>query len=208
MKISSLQTLLQNSCCKNCFKATLSVNVGKHYGYSQELSIICSNCNFEFKTKSCPSVDGTYDINRRIVHAITDIGKGHAALESFSSIMNLPGMDSKTFTKHLKSSHAQVMQSVEKHLNLVRNKVKDVYQKVHRQNTDVVDISVSYDASWQKRGHTSNYAVGCVIDVVTGYVIDYHVLSKFCHDCAIKKNDFGENSAEYYVWHEGHINEC
>ena len=32
------------------------------------------------------------------------------------------------------------------------------------------------------------YGVAVVIDILTGYVIDYEVLSKYCHACAISKS--------------------
>ena len=47
--------------------------------------------------------------------------------------------------------------------------------------------TVSFDGSWQKRGHTSLYGLATVIDVLTGLVLDYEILSKYCHVCAIKK---------------------
>ena len=35
----------------------------------------------------------------------------------------------------------------------------------------------------EKRGRTSVYGVGFVIDIVTGIVLDYEILSKYCDDC-------------------------
>ena len=45
----------------------------------------------------------------------------------------------------------------------------------------VIDIQVSFDGTWRKRGFSSNYGVGVWIDVLTGLVIDYEVLSLYCH---------------------------
>ncbi|GFY06771.1 hypothetical protein TNCV_2203041 [Trichonephila clavipes] len=42
-----------------------------------------------------------------------------------------------------------------------------------KNDKDIVDIGVSYDGSWLIRGHTSNIGVGCVIDLLTGFVINY-----------------------------------
>ncbi|GFX79736.1 uncharacterized protein TNCV_2746551 [Trichonephila clavipes] len=61
----------------------------------------------------------------------------------------------------------------------------------------VIDILVSYDGLWQKRGHSSLYGIGIVIDILTGLIIDYEILSKYCPECTIAKRDLGENSAEY-----------
>lgn len=61
-----------------------------------------------------------------------------------------------------------------------------------------------FDDTWHKRGHTSNYGVGCVIELHTGQVIDYHIMTKYCHPCALAKSDLGEDSPEYDIWFSGH----
>lgn len=53
-----------------------------------------------------------------------------------------------------------------------------------------------------------NYGVGCVIELNTGLLIDYHVLSKNCHTCALAKSDLGEDSPEYDIWFSGHKPDC
>ena len=45
---------------------------------------------------------------------------------------------------------------------------------------DIVDQSVSFDGSWMTRGHKSLYRIGCVVDVMTGLVIDLAVLALYC----------------------------
>ena len=44
----------------------------------------------------------------------------------------------------------------------------------------VLDITVNFDGTWAKRGHTSLFGLVYVISVDTGEVLDYEVLSKFC----------------------------
>ncbi|GFW72786.1 uncharacterized protein TNCV_1266291 [Trichonephila clavipes] len=51
----------------------------------------------------------------------------------------------------------------------------------------VIDITVSYDGTWQKRGHSSLYGIGIVIDILTGLIIDYEILSKYCPECTTAK---------------------
>ena len=48
-------------------------------------------------------------------------------------------------------------------------------------------ICVSYDGTWMKRGFTSQYGVGVAIDILTGLVIDYEVMSLYCHGCVDNK---------------------
>ena len=52
----------------------------------------------------------------------------------------------------------------------------------------VLDIAVSFDEEWQKRGQSSHIGIGSVIDMLTGLPIGFHVLSNFCHKCRYYKS--------------------
>ncbi|GFX75719.1 uncharacterized protein TNCV_2082301 [Trichonephila clavipes] len=56
---------------------------------------------------------------------------------------------------------------------------------------EIIDVSVSYDGTWQKRGHTSNLGLGIIIDILSGLVLDFEVLSKYCHNCVVAGRDMG-----------------
>ena len=60
---------------------------------------------------------------------------------------------------------------------------EDLQEALYRGQTPIVDISISFGGTWQKRGFTSLFGVGVCIDVLTGLVVDYCVLSKYCHAC-------------------------
>ncbi|GFU73340.1 uncharacterized protein TNCV_4731571 [Trichonephila clavipes] len=60
---------------------------------------------------------------------------------------------------------------------------------------EIIDVSVSYDGTWQKRGHTSNLGLGIIIDILSGLVLDFEVLSKYCHNCVVAGRDMGVDSA-------------
>ena len=71
----------------------------------------------------------------------------------------------------------------------------------------VVDITISFDGTWHKRGFTSNYGVGIVIDVSTGLVLDFEVLSKYCQACALHSNR-EVTEAEREEWRREHASHC
>ena len=52
------------------------------------------------------------------------------------------------------------------------------------------------------------YGVAAVIDVLTGPVVDYIVLSKFCHACTHKKVELGCTSKAYQDWYTNHKDGC
>ncbi|GBN68086.1 hypothetical protein AVEN_275513-1 [Araneus ventricosus] len=78
----------------------------------------------------------------------------------------------------------------------IRKDVKEAY--CSRNDNDIVDIGVSYDGSWLTRGHTSNIEIGCVIDLLTGFEIDFEVMSKRCKECQQTKLAFGEDTVEFH----------
>ena len=67
---------------------------------------------------------------------------------------------------------------------------------------DIVDIDCSFDGTWQKCGFMSLYGVGVVMDVLTGLVVDYEVLSLYCHTCVINKAR--KPPEEFRLWKQGH----
>lgn len=72
-------------------------------------------------------------------------------------------------------------------------------------------MRVSYDGSWQKRGHTSLIAVGAVVEAETGLVLDYETISKYCEKCTKKENAKKAKKItekEYNEWYDKHKNEC
>ncbi|GFW50281.1 uncharacterized protein TNCV_4696981 [Trichonephila clavipes] len=62
----------------------------------------------------------------------------------------------------------------------LQSEVHSEVSKSYEAPTDVpvVDISVSFDGSWLTRGHTSLIGIVGVIDILTGYVIDFEVMCK------------------------------
>ena len=71
-------------------------------------------------------------------------------------------------------------------------------------SSNLLDIAISYDGTWQKRGYQSLHGVGIAIDIVTGLVVDFEVLSKFCLACSIATASFQPGSDEYIEWQADH----
>lgn len=91
-----------------------------------------------------------------------------------------------------------------------RKRVREFYKEQGQPVTEnsVIDLAVSYDGSWHKRGFTSNYGVGTIIHIETGLVLDFCVLSKFCRNCALTKEQLGANSPEFHIRIQGQAEEC
>ena len=69
-----------------------------------------------------------------------------------------------------------------------------------------IDMSVSFDITWQKRGFTYLPGLCVCIDVLTGLVIDLHVLSKYCHACEVNSKRIPH--VVLLVWKAAHARDC
>ena len=67
-------------------------------------------------------------------------------------------------------------------------------------------IGVSYDGSWPTRGYKSKHGFGSMIDLFSGFVLDFDVVSKFCQACTAAAKKFVQDSPEFNAWLQNH--EC
>jgi hypothetical protein len=70
----------------------------------------------------------------------------------------------------------------------------------------ILDVSVTFDGTWSKRGFTALYGVCVVISWVTGEVLDTELVSKYCAACALYKGD--KEGEEYEEWYKRHKPNC
>ena len=98
--------------------------------------------------------------------------------------------------------------AIEKHLTWTRKKLRETLKKDNPElvGDDILDVAVTYDGTWSKRGHTAFYGFGFVISVQTGQVIDYGFRSKICTPCTKQKAD--KDSDEYKEWYDKHKQHC
>ena len=123
-------------------------------------------------------------------------------------------MNAITHTTFATHSSAVTDASKETACNILDNAAK-VVRRVYVEadpslaNAELIDLTVSYDGSWMKRGHNSAYGIGCVIDTVTGLVLDLTVLSSYCQACSCAKARFGgSDPAKFHAWFRSHENDC
>lgn len=102
---------------------------------------------------------------------------------------------------HDKNTHLKNYEQLEKKPSYEQNASE-------ANSIEIFDIAVSYDGSWPTRGHKSKHGFGCVIDLLTGYVLDFDVASKFCRVCASAADALGEDSPDFQFWFEGHKDKC
>ncbi|GFV61275.1 uncharacterized protein TNCV_2282671 [Trichonephila clavipes] len=98
--------------------------------------------------------------------------KGHAGLELFALVTGMNAMDKKSFSKHIKILSEENSEMKHQILEVARNIVTKQHLDLNdkeKKEMGVLDITVSFDGSWQKRGYKSLYGIGVVIDLLTGH---------------------------------------
>ncbi|GFX20205.1 uncharacterized protein TNCV_1437651 [Trichonephila clavipes] len=92
--------LLQKVPCKYCTtNCTLVIKQHHSMGYSTKMELLCESCHESYGrvfSSFQEEARNSHDINSKLVSAFLSIGREHAALETFSSVLNMP-----TIAKHL-----------------------------------------------------------------------------------------------------------
>ena len=214
---SVLQKMVSCLVCPNCFSNTVVYNsdTERSNGLCVKGSLLCQCCgDFLFQDYLCERVGGAsstrvpFELNLRAVLAFRGIGCGHAAMREWCSIMNMPSTLSKDsyneITKKLLEASVSTVDAVTKKSV---EKIVESYSflGVEPDEDGVLDIGVSFDGSWHKRGHLSHNGIAVVIDIITGLPIDYEVLSNFCLKCNFSPR---EDDPHHEQWQENHKVDC
>ena len=73
---------------------------------------------------------------------------------------------------------------------------------------EVINVTVTCDDTWSKRGFTATYGVVVVIAWETGQVLDFQIKSKCYMACALELNSVDEDSKVFRMWCDGHRDVC
>lgn len=195
-----LPQLMKSVLCPICSKKSITVEeVGfgqlQHLGIATKWIVKCVRCETTLDTvHSSPRAQQesrAFDINVRLVTAARSTGLGHRVVANLFSGLNLPlPITKKQFDVHQRKVENASTSAIQASDIKVRNTIVDLYKALgHEPLNGVLDIDVSFDGTWHKRGFTSHYGVGLVIEVYSGLAIDYEVLSNFCLVCSSKKDN-------------------
>ncbi|GFO12967.1 hypothetical protein PoB_003947200 [Plakobranchus ocellatus] len=180
------------------------------------MNVVCRACNTilssHFTSSRNPKAQHRprpFVVHEAVVMASLMSGMGPYSFNSFCEYMEMPGLHQKTFNKFAKRIYSQNERLGDRIFREAAALVRQEHMRQFHLNLDddsLLDISVSFDGSWLTRGHKSLIGIGCVIDVLTGLIIDGHVMSLHCHVCArtgtwVKR----ETPQRYEHWLEEHV---
>lgn len=216
VETAPLEQAFASLACPKCSSVSLVADIIKDGGFSVTCRLECQKCAYESFTP-LHSVESKETKGRKASALNKDVllgsalaGLGHGDLETFTGYLGMPCISESRYGYIQTEIGGTAGQMIESVLAANRAVIRAHFEKsgAPADNDCPLDITISYDGSWQKRGFTSLYGIGCIIEVETGLVVDYHVLSKYCQSCKFHAKKWDVSSQEYQNWYEQHRQEC
>ena len=156
-------------------------------------------CGKESKI-SDPYSSESKSLNARSVLAMREIGRGSKYMQTFFGTMDmLPPVHTHSYMLHNQALAAAS-------ISVAKENMMAVADYLHRVNgvgpRDVLDVKVTCDGTWSRRGFMAIHGVVVVISGDTGQILDFEVMMKSCAVCSQQRTRLGEE--EFYVWLDGH----
>lgn len=210
---NSVSKLISSLLCPTCGSSGITFKLVPEikYGFAAKAMISCKTCdNFSDSNLMCQRVGNSqspnvpFDINIRSTLAFRGIGSGFSSMKEWASMMNMPCVLSQNaYIMHNNKLEQGSMDTFRVMSETTDKAIFKAYKDVGVEPDEdgILNIAVSYDGAWQKRGYSSHNGVASVIDLLTGMPVDFEVLSNFCSKCDGK----GDADAE---WKEKHASSC
>ena len=208
----SLSTIISALNCPKCNTPSVKleempITTGT-IGFHARLKAVCSDCDADIVEVSTSGViDGSHRLSTNNVLAVAsarNCGFGHEKLVRFFAGLDVPQpMHLRSYNRIAYHIHDAALKSQEECYKHAANVVREHYRALDNTISmdAVIDIPVSFDGTWHKRGHTSHFGVGVIVDLSTGLVLDCHVVSNYCKLCSSKEPRSDE-------WLANHVDVC
>ena len=119
----------------------------------------CSSCDTKNDFNTSSINNKSFDINNRIVYAMRSCGQGFSGIEKFTSLMNMPKPMTRNNYDKIVKKFVKVSEKVAN--ETMNDAVKELRSEASDSSSDsVIDVSISQNGTWQRRGHSS--LNGCV----------------------------------------------
>ena len=161
-------------------------------------------CKFSHEFYTSKPVEKSHDVNLRVIYAMRTLGHGHASIKKFSTLMNMPSpMRVKNYDRAVSKITKTVVNVAEQTMLEAVKEIK-VLKRNSAEDNVVVDIPISCDGSWQRRGFASLNGSFTGISLDTGKVVDTEVMSRYCKGCKLKEPLQHINKAAFEKWQRTH----
>ena len=205
ISLSALSQFAGMMTCPDCTSSlSLAEDVGNRRGLVTKIYVHCTECEWEYLL-SDPYTKEATGLNCKSVFGSRLMGKGRSGIETIiSALLDLPPpVTVSSYVTHNKTICGVLKKYVHDEQLAAVSRLRALY---NASPDTVLDVTVTYDGTWSKRGFTAPYCVGVVMSWVTGEVLDTELVSKYCYQCSLY--DGPKSGPEYEQWFEGHKNRC
>lgn len=202
--------------CHECDSLYLEEDPVRKKGLASMIVIAC-DCGYKKETYTsktvkksmCNVVSGNrqglnpYDINIRAVYGMRSVGLDHSGLDKFCGMLNMPKpMTIKNFNNI--SSNLRDAAKVVAEKTMV-----DAIDELRTDRSEpIIDIGVSVDGTWQRRGFSSLNGVVAALSIDNGKVVDIEPMSRYCRECAIHTSRLQDDEVALAEWKVTHKDKC
>ncbi|CAF1158109.1 unnamed protein product [Rotaria sordida] len=191
-----------------CSKGRLQFipDVSSPVGLFHQNVLRCSKCLKETLLTNFPPIQPIeseqQEPNKCLSIAAAANGIRYTATKWIFSSLGLSITTQTAFLRQLHKNYDALHDFAKKNMQLI---IDDIKHKNNKKD-EIMDITISLDGTWKTRGHTSKYGVVFIIDVQSGYCIDYEVLSLNCEVCNLKKTKLKKEA--FNKWYKSHQKYC
>ena len=193
--------------CRAC-ESPLTVRENLHCrrGLVSRLSVQCSSVDCSTVAYlTDPYGEEAKALNASSVLGMQMSGRGRSDLEAFCAIMDmLPTIPTTAYSEH--NSRLEEFSTAETESCQLAASLY-LHDLVGVPHDEVIDVCVTWDGTWSKRGFTALYGVVVVASWDSGQVLDCELLSKYCRECAFHEH-LNKDSDEFELWWEEHRESC
>ena len=182
LEVAGIQTALKAVNCKECGSGPVSFeDLSNREGLCTRPYLFCQNYQTRSEIPFEKAGPKTLAVNRKAVLANKCVGDSYTSLETLFALLDLPPpVSQRAYGQHMKVVATGAAAEVEHSMKRARMKICDLYDTSPE---ETIDILISCDGTWQKRGFSSLFGAVFIIAYETGKVLDYIVLSTHCTGC-------------------------
>ena len=174
---SLLASVSRRAICNVCNSPlTVKENLVLRRGICTKLTLSCTNLYCAGSDDAfCDPSKHSKASNTRLILAGKMCGRGRAGLETISGFMGLPPpLTYRAFSDYNLSINKVIQEAtIESQLSASAH----LHSLYDTKPNDVIDITVTCDGTWSKRGYTAFYGVSIVMSWDSGQVLDAVALS-------------------------------
>lgn len=201
--IRYLQEILNNAhVCSGNGRLQLIADVSKPIGLFHSNVLRCTVCGEETPLHNFAAVEpvnsNQQELNKRLVIAAATTGIGYCSTKFIMSTLGLSITSERTFLRQLHKFYDELHVFAKEKFQSIIDELKRNQKNQH----EIINITVSVDGTWKRRGHVSYYGIIFLIHADSGLCIDYEVLSLLCEKCNMKKRLLSKK--QFKKWYSKH----